>query len=160
MMADCYLDSDAPYFASAPRHQAVELGDDVTLTCEVTGNPTPSIRWTRSGQRAVLGYGATLTLENVRQSDIGTYVCNVVSIDFPAIARHVHLVKKGVPRIISSSKQKARVGRTAELVCEAISMPEPDSITWSRDDDVIEEGKRSACVLLSQTVSQAHTFKV
>ena len=43
---DFFQFSDKPAFATYPRSQTVREGDNVTLFCNATGNPEPTISWT------------------------------------------------------------------------------------------------------------------
>lgn len=44
-----------PVFVVAPSSMAVTFGQTVTLKCEVTGVPTPTQKWIRSGRTLLLG---------------------------------------------------------------------------------------------------------
>ena len=46
---DFFPFSDKPAFATYPRSQTVREGKSVTLFCNATGNPRPSISWTING---------------------------------------------------------------------------------------------------------------
>ena len=66
---------------SAPSSQHAVEGNGVTLFCNATGNPTPSIAWTKQGRNTVLSSSETLTLTNLMRGDNGTvYRCKVQNI--------------------------------------------------------------------------------
>jgi len=44
---------------------AVEEGDNLTMTCIVTGRPYPAIEWTKLGHSEVLSNTPSLAIENV-----------------------------------------------------------------------------------------------
>ena len=46
---DFFPFSDKPAFAAHPQNKTVREGDTVTLFCNATGNPKPSISWTIDG---------------------------------------------------------------------------------------------------------------
>ena len=46
---DFFPYSDKPAFTTYPQNQTVREGDNVTLFCNATGNPEPSISWTIDG---------------------------------------------------------------------------------------------------------------
>lgn len=54
-------------------------GGAVTLECKASGNPVPTIYWTKkngSGKSAArVGEGAILTLEKVERQQAGVYTC-------------------------------------------------------------------------------------
>ena len=59
-----------------PRELTVYEGATITLKCNVTGNPQPTIRWTKgNGSNAALSSQNTLTMLKVNQTASGTYHC-------------------------------------------------------------------------------------
>ena len=52
-------------------NQIVTKGDDVTLNCTATGNPTPAITWTRLSDNSVVG----MPLTNITRQEKGGYRC-------------------------------------------------------------------------------------
>lgn len=50
-------------------------GSNVTLHCNVTGNPLPNIVWIWRYTGSVLGRSEKLTLTDVNRSQTGTYLC-------------------------------------------------------------------------------------
>ena len=68
-----------------PQNATQIEGDNVTFTCNATGNPAPSFRWTKIGPALFTGSrislssdGKQLTLTNVTREDIGQYVCEAI----------------------------------------------------------------------------------
>ncbi|XP_025103213.1 hemicentin-1-like isoform X1 [Pomacea canaliculata] len=70
-----------PVFVVAPSSMAVTFGQTVTLKCEVTGVPTPTQKWIRSGRTLLLGNNMiirpdnTLVIANITHKDLGQYTC-------------------------------------------------------------------------------------
>ena len=61
-------------------NQTVLEGDNLNLTCKVTGQPEPNITWTKEkpgnqGNTVVVGEGKLLTLPNINTTDAGNYTC-------------------------------------------------------------------------------------
>lgn len=56
------------------REVTVVEGGDVTLTCNVTGNPLPTVRWYQKSEE-LIGTGEQLTLQNVSRHDSDIYEC-------------------------------------------------------------------------------------
>ena len=56
-----------PTASVSPGHASIVEGDNVTLTCDTTGMPPPSIQWTKVN--GVLSRKSVLTLNNVRGTD-------------------------------------------------------------------------------------------
>ena len=67
----------------------VVTGDPVSLSCEASGDPEPSVQWTLSGQPfpnsivssrvSVVNDNQTLTFSETQKSDEGTYTCTAVN---------------------------------------------------------------------------------
>ena len=58
---------DPPTATVYPEHASIVEGNNVTLTCNTTGMPPPSIQWTKVS--GVLSRKSVLTLNNVRGTD-------------------------------------------------------------------------------------------
>ena len=73
----------APQITTQPQVGSVIEGDNVTLSCNASGNPVPTISWTRDGslvssgdQRISFEAGnRQLTITNVNRADSGEYLC-------------------------------------------------------------------------------------
>ena len=57
--------SVAPFAEIIPQAVTIIEGGNITLTCNVSGVPSPSIRWTQIGGSKVLSQNSTLTVVNV-----------------------------------------------------------------------------------------------
>ena len=71
-----------PSVTVSPSAITVSVGADVKFSCQATGDPTPTLRWTLSGGKplpnnnrfTVLSNG-DLEIKTVLQTDSGTYDC-------------------------------------------------------------------------------------
>ncbi|XP_044170543.1 LOW QUALITY PROTEIN: hemicentin-1-like, partial [Acropora millepora] len=132
-----------PTFTTHPQNKTVREGDPVTLFCNATGNPKPSISWTIDGlpvnitvhsRISVTADNKQLTVKNVNRTDshhkyrclarnsIGTITSYAASLTIqykPAIATY--------PR-----SQTVREGNSVTLFCNATGNPKP-SISWTID---------------------------
>jgi len=74
--------TDQPEIATHPQNKTRIEGDNVTLSCNVDGNPVPTISWTRdgspvntSGRISISDDKNQLTITQVKRTDSGTYRC-------------------------------------------------------------------------------------
>ena len=73
----------APQITTQPQVGSVIEGDNVTLSCNASGNPVPTISWTRdrslvsSGDQRISFEAGNrqLTITNVNRTDSGEYLC-------------------------------------------------------------------------------------
>ena len=73
----------APLITTQPQGGPVTEGDNVTLSCNASGIPVPTITWTRNGSvlnSSVprISFGAEsreLTITNINRADSGEYRC-------------------------------------------------------------------------------------
>ena len=73
----------APLITTQPQGGPVTEGDNVTLSCNASGNPVPSISWTRNGSllnssvpRIRFGVESRkLTITSINRADSGEYRC-------------------------------------------------------------------------------------
>ena len=69
-----------------PQNETKTEGDNVTFTCNATGNPAPTFRWSKNGSVLTAGSRISLspdrkqlTITNVTKEDSGQYVCEATS---------------------------------------------------------------------------------
>ncbi|XP_067679374.1 kin of IRRE-like protein 1 isoform X1 [Haliotis asinina] len=122
-----------PLFVGDPQHTAVNLNQPATLRCDATGNPPPSIIWTKKGSRHPQGSSPELRIPKVGEGNLGVYVCTANVLGFNSISREIYLLQNAPPTIMSEVKQYAVTGENAEVECMAMSVPKPDKIIWMRD---------------------------
>jgi len=132
------MHADGPRFISEPETRAADVGDDVTLTCRVDGNPRPTVDWRRHGDQRVLGRQSTLRLSRVTADQFTTYTCSASSVGYSTVSRDVHLLRNGTPIIVSSGQQSARRGHTAVIECLVKAIPPPHSVTWTKNGQPVD----------------------
>ena len=79
----CFLTIVAPVITTQPQVGPVTEGDNVTLFCNASGNPVPTITWTRNGSVltssvARISFEAEsreLTITSINRTDSGEYRC-------------------------------------------------------------------------------------
>ncbi|XP_067280360.1 neural cell adhesion molecule 1a isoform X4 [Pseudorasbora parva] len=124
---------------------ASELEEQITLTCEATGDPTPNIIWSfgrrifteneqsldgnvivRSDARV-----SSLTLKYVQFTDAGQYLCtarNSIGQDIQSM----YLEVRYAPKIQGPAAVFTWEGNPANITCEALAHPGA-SVSWFRD---------------------------
>ncbi|XP_037653920.1 hemicentin-2 [Choloepus didactylus] len=92
-----------PVFQVEPQDVTVRSGDDVSLQCQATGEPVPTVEWLQAGQplpasrRIRTLPDGSLWLENVEAGDAGMYECVAHNLLGSATAR-AFLAVRGEPR--------------------------------------------------------------
>ncbi|XP_015725366.1 hemicentin-1 isoform X1 [Coturnix japonica] len=130
----------------------VKEKNNVTLTCEVTGNPVPQITWVKDGQLLMedkdhkfLSSGRFLEVTNAQVSDTGRYTC-VASNTAGDKSKSYSLNVLVSPTIVGADSHASAeevtviLNRPTSLVCEAYSYP-PATITWLKDGNLLESNR-------------------
>uniref|UniRef100_A0A3B4E5X1 Hemicentin 1 n=1 Tax=Pygocentrus nattereri TaxID=42514 RepID=A0A3B4E5X1_PYGNA len=130
----------------------VKEGQNVTLTCEVTGNPVPEITWLKDGQPVVeearlqvMSHGRFLHISEAQVVDTGRYSC-LASNSAGDRSTHFNLNVLVSPTIAgsgpegSSEEVTVTLNSPTSLVCEAQSYP-PAIITWLKDGTPFESSR-------------------
>ena len=68
-----YSYSDPSLIESAPVSQVVLEGNNLTLHCNASGNPTPNITWTKEDSPSVLHQGITYSIVDIDRNAAGNY---------------------------------------------------------------------------------------
>uniref|UniRef100_A0AAX7UPU2 Neural cell adhesion molecule 1b n=1 Tax=Astatotilapia calliptera TaxID=8154 RepID=A0AAX7UPU2_ASTCA len=127
---------------------ATEMEEQVTLTCEASGDPTPTITWSYGGHASwtrpeqhkspdgnvvVRSHArvSSLTLKYVKYTDAGQYLCtahSVIGEDYQtAYMEYTHALINGTVAVYTWE------GNPANISCEVKAHPSDVSIVWLRD---------------------------
>ncbi|XP_013138818.1 PREDICTED: lachesin-like [Papilio polytes] len=143
---------DVPSITTSQTNVTVVVGRDAYLTCNVENLQNYMVAWLRVDTQTILTVGqlvvtknprvgvlsgphsCTLTLKDVRQSDVGRYMCQLNT--DPMIVQEHQLQVYVPPEIVDSNSTGEVIvaeGGSVALHCTASGSPQPN-ITWRRED--------------------------
>ncbi|XP_075792870.1 hemicentin-1 isoform X2 [Pelodiscus sinensis] len=121
----------------------------VTLICEVSGIPLPSIIWLKNGRPIslnssvrILSGGRMLRFTQTKVEDAGQYTCIVTNAAGEA-RKHFGLSVLVPPGIVGENKledMKVKEKHSVTLTCEVIGNPVPQ-ITWVKDGQPLTQDR-------------------
>uniref|UniRef100_A0A674INZ6 Ig-like domain-containing protein n=1 Tax=Terrapene triunguis TaxID=2587831 RepID=A0A674INZ6_9SAUR len=140
--------SGAPRFLTRPKAFMVSVGKDVTLSCQIVGNPIPLVIWEKdklpiqSGGRFKMvedGDLYRLTIYDLSLEDSGQYICrakNTIGEAFTAVSIKVGeetTVTESAPYFIQKpSSIRVTLGDDVTFKCKVQGSP-PLSVNWEKD---------------------------
>ncbi|XP_056647981.1 roundabout homolog 2-like [Diorhabda sublineata] len=143
-----------PTFVDRPKDQKVSLNGVVEFHCSATGNPPPSVFWSKEGSQILMfsdnsnghmhvNAHGTLRIQGVQREDAGFLVCNALSVAGSNSVRaflQVTSVADLPPPIIQigPANQTLPLHSMVTLHCRA-SNPEgdPPKIRWLKDGETL-----------------------
>ncbi|XP_050839477.1 neural cell adhesion molecule 1 isoform X1 [Serinus canaria] len=134
---------------------AMELEEQITLTCEASGDPIPSITWrtssrnisseekTLDGRIVVRSHArvSSLTLKDIQYTDAGEYVCtasNTIGQDSQAM----YLEVQYAPKLQGPVAVYTWEGNQVNITCEVFAYPSA-VISWFRDGQLLPSSNYS-----------------
>ncbi|XP_004688211.1 PREDICTED: hemicentin-1 [Condylura cristata] len=130
-----------------PENISVVEKNSVSLTCEASGIPLPTITWLKDGWPVslsssvrILSGGRTLRLTQTRREDAGRYTC-VVRNAAGEERKSFGLSVLVPPRIMGENTLedvKVKEKQSVTLTCEVTGDPIP-KITWHKDGQLLQE---------------------
>ena len=67
--------SDSTKITVSSANPVVVEGESVSLDCNATGNPAPTVTWTKDGNNSVLYQGERYTIDRITRQQAGRYIC-------------------------------------------------------------------------------------
>ncbi|KAM3729101.1 Hemicentin-2 [Dirofilaria immitis] len=131
-----------------PEDNVRPIDSVITIQCQASGNPEPSLSWSKDGQPLITSAegvrislkGARLDIPRLKQSHVGEYTCtamNEVGTSFATV--HIDVL---VPPVINRDNiemsPRLPTAQTLTLICDATGKPLPE-ILWYVNDTMIRE---------------------
>ncbi|XP_034667206.1 basement membrane-specific heparan sulfate proteoglycan core protein isoform X5 [Drosophila subobscura] len=132
-------DSSSPVIVRLQDLITIEQGRDFSITCEASGTPYPSIKWTKVHDHLATNVhvsGNVLSIYDARPENRGPYSCiaeNIHGSDQSSTNIDIEPRERPSVKIESPSLQTHSVGSQASLYCRANGIPEPQ-VQWVRVD--------------------------
>ncbi|XP_016113250.1 LOW QUALITY PROTEIN: basement membrane-specific heparan sulfate proteoglycan core protein-like [Sinocyclocheilus grahami] len=120
----------------SPQVEVKALGSAVEFTCAAKGGSHVEIEWLKEGGVLPPNHhikDGVLRIENLEQSNEGTYTCRATSL-FGQAQDSGKLTIQALPKVminVRTSVQTVMVGNSVEFECHAIGDPEP-TVRWSK----------------------------
>ncbi|XP_012989996.1 neurotrimin isoform X3 [Esox lucius] len=122
-----------PIIINLSKDIVVNEGSNVTLMCQASGKPEPSLTWkllSPSGDLA--SEDEYLDISSISRQRAGTYQCTAVN-DIGLDVQTVEITVNYAPSVSEGRDVGVAPGQRGVLECEVDSMPEAD-FEWYRDD--------------------------
>nr|XP_012423543.1 PREDICTED: neural cell adhesion molecule 1 isoform X8 [Odobenus rosmarus divergens] len=144
-----------PKITYVENQTAMELEEQVTLTCEASGDPIPTITWrtstrnisseekTLDGHMVVRSHArvSSLTLKSIQYTDAGEYVCtasNTIGQD----SQSMYLEVQYAPKLQGPVAVYTWEGNQVNITCEVFAYPSA-TISWFRDGQLLPSSNYS-----------------
>ncbi|XP_063111847.1 neural cell adhesion molecule 1 isoform X14 [Cavia porcellus] len=144
-----------PKITYVENQTAMELEEQVTLTCEASGDPIPSITWrtatrnisseekTLDGHMVVRSHArvSSLTLKSIQYTDAGEYLCtasNTIGQD----SQSMYLEVQYAPKLQGPVAVYTWEGNQVNITCEVFAYPSA-TISWFRDGQLLPSSNYS-----------------
>ncbi|XP_023213068.1 neural cell adhesion molecule 1-like [Centruroides sculpturatus] len=133
-------------FENTELHQYAPEGSNMTVVCNVDGDPKPTINWEFKGIQLQQDSkyhvnGGQLTIYDVKRSDAGNYTCGAFlitsgksQIKSKNITVHIQHAPEWVERYPEDAYSS--VGHMVNLSCEAQGEPTP-TFVWKRNNETV-----------------------
>uniref|UniRef100_A0A3P8S970 Ig-like domain-containing protein n=1 Tax=Amphiprion percula TaxID=161767 RepID=A0A3P8S970_AMPPE len=112
----------------------VRIGEAVSVDCQATGRPRPTLSWKRQGSTLQLVTKETNDWPAVRPEDSGVYTCQAENNEGMTEVKVEIIVEGGLGApvaTVSATEMTVVEGHTVTMECQASGSPSP-VITWSK----------------------------
>ncbi|XP_078142675.1 neurotrimin isoform X2 [Centroberyx gerrardi] len=148
-----------PKIINLSKDLVVNEGSNVTLMCQASGKPEPSISWkliSPSGDLA--SDDEYLEIPAISRQRAGTYECTAVN-DIDTDVQTVDITVNYAPSVSEGRDVGVTLGQRGVLECEADAVPEAD-FEWYKDDRRIFNGFDGMEIEVSGSFSKLTFFNV
>ena len=94
-IVNLFISPDPPEIITRPVDQVVWVGQQVTLFCDVAGNPVPKIVYSIVGENGTVGFGKTLVINSSSTAYVKTYICTAMNGIKPQATAHAKITVLG-----------------------------------------------------------------
>uniref|UniRef100_H0XAK9 Hemicentin 1 n=1 Tax=Otolemur garnettii TaxID=30611 RepID=H0XAK9_OTOGA len=137
-----YVKEPPVFKGDYPSNWIEPLGGNAILNCEVKGDPTPTIQWSRKGAGVEINHrirqlgNGSLAIYGTVNEDAGDYTC-IAANEAGIVERSMSLTLQSPPIItLEPVETVVHAGGSIVLNCQAAGEPHP-TITWSRQGQSI-----------------------
>ncbi|XP_017276034.1 hemicentin-1 isoform X1 [Kryptolebias marmoratus] len=151
----------------SPENVTVVVNNFVSLSCEATGFPPPTLSWLNyrgpiqaKTNALIVPGGRTLQILKAKVSDGGKYSCVAINAAGEA-SKHIYLTVFVPPSIRGNSRDSpvevnVLVGKSVTLECESNAVP-PPVITWFKNGRAVSESANLHILAEGQILEIKHS---
>ncbi|XP_036354448.1 hemicentin-1-like isoform X2 [Octopus sinensis] len=146
-----------PTFTQRPIDMTAEIEKNVSIPCEATGLPKPTILWTRTDDQPVSFDGrfrhspsGSIFIIGAIVEDQGMYTCSAQN-QFGLAESSASLTITGIVKPViayASPINKVKIGDDIELQCDVILGKPSPSIIWLRNGELLESTQQGLSSVL------------
>ena len=150
----------APAITTQPVSQGVVLGGSVTFVAAASGTPTPTLRWQKNGSNITGATNSSLTLANVKLSDVATYRVVATNALGSATSNGAVLTIITPPAITTQpTSRTVLVGASVTFTAAASGAPVP-TFQWQRNGANLVGATNATLTLTNVQPADAATYRV
>ncbi|XP_029925611.1 neurotrimin isoform X1 [Myripristis murdjan] len=148
-----------PKIINLSKDIVVNEGANVTLMCQASGKPEPSISWKfLSPSGDLTSDDEYLEIPSISRQRAGTYECTAVN-DIDTDVQTVDITVNYAPSVLEGRDVGVTLGQRGVLECEANAVPEAD-FEWYKDDRRIFNGFDGMEIEISGSLSTLTFYNV